>query len=43
MKGTPAGRVEFMAKFPQPGKYKMWGQFDRGGKVIVADFWVDVL
>ncbi|MGV0028705.1 hypothetical protein [Phormidesmis priestleyi] len=25
MKGEPVGRLEFMAKSPQPGKYKMWG------------------
>ncbi|BAU15789.1 hypothetical protein LEP3755_63540 (plasmid) [Leptolyngbya sp. NIES-3755] len=42
MKGTPAGRVEFMAKFPQPGKYKLWGQFNRNGKIVVSDFWLDV-
>jgi hypothetical protein len=42
MKNTPKGEIHFMAKFPRSGKYKMWGQFDRNGKIIVADFWVDV-
>ncbi len=36
------GEIHFMAKFPKPGKYKMWGQFNRGGKIVIADFWVNV-
>jgi hypothetical protein len=28
--------------FPRPGRYKAWGQFKRGGEVIVADFVVEV-
>jgi hypothetical protein len=43
MKGTDTGEVVFMTKFPQPGKYKIWGQFNRDGKILVADFWMDVL
>jgi hypothetical protein len=43
MKGAPDGKVEFMTTFPKPGKYKLWGQFNRNGKIVVADFWVDVL
>jgi hypothetical protein len=43
MKDTPNDRVSFMTNFPQPGKYKLWGQFNRNGKIVVADFWVDVL
>ncbi len=43
---TPDGRggpdVAFHAEFPTPGLYKVWGQFQRGGKVVVADFVVDV-
>jgi hypothetical protein len=42
MKNTPDGEVHFMTTFPKPGKYKMWGQFSRNGKIVVADFWVDV-
>ncbi|MBW4628927.1 MAG: hypothetical protein KME49_26300 [Brasilonema octagenarum HA4186-MV1] len=42
LKNTPAGEVHFITSFPQPGKYKMWGQFNRNGKIITADFWVDV-
>jgi hypothetical protein len=42
MKDTPDGEIHFMTTFPKPGKYKMWGQFSRNGKIVVADFWVDV-
>jgi hypothetical protein len=38
--GGPA--IAFHAMFPKAGKYKVWGQFQRGGKIIVADFVVDV-
>jgi len=41
-KDAPAGQVHFMTSFPQPGKYKLWGQFNRGGEIVTADFWVDV-
>ena len=34
--------VAFHAEFPAPGLYKVWGQFQRGGKVVVADFVVRV-
>ena len=34
--------IQFMTLFPQPGRYKLWGQFNRGGRIITADFWVDV-
>ncbi len=43
MKDTPAGKVQFMTTFPQPGKYKLWGQFNRHGKIVTADFWVNVI
>ncbi len=42
VKDSPDGQIEFMTKFPKPGKDKLWGQFNRNGKIIVADFWVDV-
>jgi plastocyanin len=42
LKNTPTGQVSFMTAFPQAGKYKLWGQFNRGGKIEIADFWVDV-
>jgi hypothetical protein len=34
--------VAFHTTFPRSGRYKVWGQFKRGDKVIVADFVVDV-
>lgn len=43
MKDTPAGQVSFMTSFPTPGKYKLWGQFNRNDKIIIADFWINVL
>lgn len=42
-KDTPAGQVHFMTRFPQPGNYKLWGQFNRNGEIVTADFWVNVL
>lgn len=42
LKDTPAGEVHFMTSFPQPGKYKLWGQFNRNGQIVTADFWVNV-
>jgi hypothetical protein len=36
------GEVHFITTFPKAGKYKMWGQFNRGGKIVTADFWVNV-
>ncbi|GBE93830.1 hypothetical protein [Nostoc cycadae] len=43
LKDAPAGQVHFMTSFPQPGKYKLWGQFNRNGKIITADFWIDAV
>jgi uncharacterized membrane protein len=34
--------VSFHTMFPKPGRYKVWGQFNRDGKIIVADFVVNV-
>jgi hypothetical protein len=43
---TPDSRggpdIAFHTAFPKPGRYKVWAQFKRNGKVIVADFVVDV-
>lgn len=43
IKNTPVGQVNFITSFPQPGNYKLWGQFNRNGKIVTADFWVNVL
>ncbi|MFB2937429.1 hypothetical protein ACE1B6_19450 [Aerosakkonemataceae cyanobacterium BLCC-F154] len=42
MPNIPSGEVHFMAQFPQPGKYKLWGQFNRNGEIVTTDFWVNV-
>ena len=34
--------IAFHTAFPHPGKYKVWGQFKRNGKVVIADFVVQV-
>ena len=36
------GTVAFNARFPKPGVYKAWGQFQRGGKVVTIPFVVKV-
>ena len=38
---TP-GEVSFHTNFPQPGRYKLWGEFNRNGNLVVSEFWVDV-
>ncbi|MCP2729039.1 hypothetical protein [Limnofasciculus baicalensis] len=43
VKDNLAGNVDFMTHFSQPGKYKVWGQFNRNGKIITADFWINVI
>ena len=41
--GTSLGKVDFHTQFPEPGKYKLWGQFNRNGEIVTADFWVNVI
>jgi hypothetical protein len=42
----PLGDIKASLQLPtsglKPGKYKMWRQFNRGGKIVIADFWVNV-
>ena len=40
--GGPGNVVQFHTVFPTPGKYKIWGQFDVDGEMLIADFVVDV-
>jgi uncharacterized protein YceK len=42
LKDTPDGKINFITNFPKPGDYKLWGQFNRNGKIITADFLVPV-
>jgi uncharacterized membrane protein len=34
--------IAFHTRFPRAGRYKVWGQFRRDEKIIVADFVIDV-
>ncbi len=36
------GTVAFNARFPKPGIYKAWGQFQRAGKVVTIPFVVNI-
>ncbi|MBZ5724445.1 MAG: hypothetical protein LAP87_05560 [Acidobacteriia bacterium] len=36
--GAAGGTLRFLARFPEPGLYRGWVQFQRGGRVITADF-----
>lgn len=36
------GKVDFMVDFPEAGTYKVFSQFQRGGKVFTTDFVVSV-
>ncbi len=36
------GTVNFMVTFPQPGKYKVFTQFQKNGKIITTDFVISV-
>jgi len=36
------GNVAFNARFPKPGIYKAWGQFQRGGQVVTIPFVVKI-
>ena len=35
--------VSFHAVFPKAGRYKLWAQFQRAGKIVTSDYVVDVL
>lgn len=35
--------ISFRTSFPNPGLYKVWGQFQHKGKIIVADFILQVV
>jgi hypothetical protein len=43
LKDVLSDKIQFIANFPSPGKYKLWGQFNRNGKIVVADFWVNII
>jgi protocatechuate 3,4-dioxygenase beta subunit len=39
---TPPHQVSFHTQFPRAGTYRAWGQFQRGDRLITADFWIEV-
>ncbi|GAB4348484.1 MAG: hypothetical protein Fur0042_15350 [Cyanophyceae cyanobacterium] len=39
---TPPHQVSFHTQFPRAGTYRAWGQFQRGDRLITADFWINV-
>jgi len=39
---APGSEVSFHTRFPAAGLYKLWGQFQRAGKIITADFVIRV-
>lgn len=43
IKDNSGDKVQFITSFPEPGNYKLWGQFNRNGKIVIADFWVTVI
>ena len=40
-RGGPS--ISFMANFPKPGLYKMWGQFQHEGRLLTTDFTFEVV
>lgn len=40
--GPSPSEIRFLASFPQPGLYKLWAQFQRGGQVIIQPFILQV-
>jgi hypothetical protein len=39
-KGGP--HISFRTTFPKPGLYKTWGQFQHKGRLVIADFTLEV-
>jgi hypothetical protein len=43
VKDSPSHQVQFITRFPRAGIYKLWGEFNCNDKIIIADFWVNVI
>lgn len=42
MKDGEASEIRFMTRFPDKGFYKLWCQFNRKGRILTAEFWVNI-
>jgi hypothetical protein len=42
MKESGVSEIKFMTRFPAKGLYKLWCQFNREGKILTADFWINI-
>jgi hypothetical protein len=42
MKEGEASEIKFTTRFPNKGLYKLWCQFNRNGRILTADFWVNI-
>lgn len=41
-KDGEASEIRFTTRFPDKGLYKLWCQFNRKGKILTAEFWVNI-
>jgi hypothetical protein len=42
MKGGEASMITFTTRFPDTGLYKLWCQFNSKGRILTADYWVNI-
>ena len=42
LKEGEASEIQFAARFPEAGLYKLWCQFNHRGRILTADFWIQV-
>jgi hypothetical protein len=42
MKEGEVSEIKFTARFPDKGLYKLWCQFNNKGRILTADFWINI-
>ena len=42
MKEGKASEIKFTTRFPDKGLYKLWCQFNSNGRILTADFWINI-
>lgn len=42
MKEGEASEIKFTTRFPDKGLYKLWCQFNSKGRILTADFWINI-